>query len=36
MFSERLRAARLVHRQWRQSVGAVDDGRIGRGYEVTR
>ena len=36
MVSERFRAARLVHLLTRQSVGAFDDGRIVRWYEVTR
>ncbi len=36
MSSERFRAAQLVRRQTRQSVGAFDDGRIVRWYEVTR
>ena len=36
MFSERFRAARPVPPQTRQRVGAFDDGRIVRWYEVTR
>jgi len=36
MFSERFRAARLLHPQTRQRVGAFDDGRIVGWHGVTR